>query len=254
MAPHVAQLPPKWNERLRASLRAILMAEAVAMRELRQALRAATVDVRAQLLGEDVDENEAIPALMESDHRLYLALLALLLLLRANARKDATKQFKAEAALAGISLAHIFVTIRDRTDEDQARAESIARNFCAAWLLAVMAAYRRDIKDPVGATNEALDYRLRRIAGTEIPHAYGRGHDEWLAILAVELGPEAALWAKRWDATLDMKTCRICRRMHGEVQPLGAAFTGGLLPGDVHPFCRCVPTLIPIPAVLEAAA
>lgn len=46
-------------------------------------------------------------------------------------------------------------------------------------------------------------------------------------------------WLKMWDATLDMRTCHECRRMHGEIRPVNALFSCGLMGPPIHPNDRC---------------
>jgi SPP1 gp7 family putative phage head morphogenesis protein len=115
--------------------------------------------------------------------------------------------------------------------ETEARAIAAAASILAVWLLAVL----NNLTDiPI-----KLDYKLRIIAATEVAHAYGQ------ATLRTYDGmkPSKQLM-KRWDATLDRKTCSICRELDGQTVPINKQFRDGLEPGDVHPSCRCVPTLI----------
>lgn len=58
------------------------------------------------------------------------------------------------------------------------------------------------------------------------------------------------LVAKMWDATLDVRTCAVCRDMEGQIRLLGLSFEGGRLPASVHRRCRCIQVLILAPIYL----
>lgn len=129
------------------------------------------------------------------------------------------------------------------TEEDRTRSKLIAMALASAIGLAALILLKQGNTEPMRRAVALEDYRLRRIAATEIPNAYSRAH--------YEIDPGEG-WARRWDATLDLKVCPICFRMHGEVVGLGEEFTDGLVPGDVHPNCRCYPSFVPL-ALLKAA-
>lgn len=126
-------------------------------------------------------------------------------------------------------------------DEDVARARSVSHSSVGALALGAMLLLRTK-KQPVFIVS-LDDYRLRRIAGTEVPNAFSRQH-----YTAQQLDG----WARRWDATLDAKVCETCKSMHGITVPAYEAFPKGLVPGDVHPLCRCFPTYVPL-SMLKAA-
>ena len=42
---------------------------------------------------------------------------------------------------------------------------------------------------------------------------------------------------KMWKATLDLKTCRDCKRVHGKIYEIGEMVYP---PPPLHPFCRCL--------------
>lgn len=135
------------------------------------------------------------------------------------------------------------------TEEDQARAHSVALALTGGFGLttgiglATLLLLRQGSRDPIRRALAQEDYRLRRVAATEVPHAYSRMH--------YEIDPGEG-WARRWDATLDLRLCKTCRKMHGIIVPIGEPFPGGMVPGDVHPNCRCEPAFVPI-ALLKAA-
>jgi len=91
--------------------------------------------------------------------------------------------------------------------------------------------------------------RLTRIAATEIPRAYNAAHDEGAGWVA-ERHKDASwlpLVVKRWDATLDRKTCPVCRDMDGRIALLGMSFSSGRIPGFVHRHDRCQDSIIALP-------
>ncbi len=58
------------------------------------------------------------------------------------------------------------------------------------------------------------------------------------------------LLVKMWDATLDKKTCPLCRDMNEQFRPFGMSFSGGRVPAVVHRRCRCIQVLIFSPIYL----
>lgn len=61
--------------------------------------------------------------------------------------------------------------------------------------------------------------------------------------IAAQAGGRVRL-AKRWDATLDHRTCPVCGASHGETTFLEDPFSAGT-PGAVHPGCRCIEEIRP---------
>lgn len=84
------------------------------------------------------------------------------------------------------------------------------------------------------------DFVLRRVAATEVPHAFGEQREE--DHRALVYSPLAILLLKMWDATLDRRACSVCKDLDGQLQILGLDYVGGS-PGGVHPNCRCVSVL-----------
>jgi SPP1 gp7 family putative phage head morphogenesis protein len=130
---------------------------------------------------------------------------------------------------------------------DHARADAIAAALIAAWLMAGMALVQQKKEDPALGALVAIDFRLRRVAATEVSQSYNEEHDS----LASTLDPEQ--WAKRWDATLDSATCKHCKDLHGTIVGIDEEFPDGEIPGEAHIQCRCSLTVIPI-AVAQAMA
>lgn len=155
---------------------------------------------------------------------------------RMDAREASRKQAALELDLSTIDAAAF-------TDEDKRRSHAVALALSLAFEKAALILLRQGKKSPIAQAIALEDYRLRRVAATEIPQAYSRLH--------YEIDPGEG-WAIRWDATLDLKLCQICRGMHGEIVPVGQPFSDGLVPGDVHPNCRCEPAFVPL-SLLKAA-
>jgi Phage Mu protein F like protein len=164
----------------------------------------------------------------EFDHVLFDA--------RVDARSASRKQAELELDISVIDAAAF-------TEEDRSRAHLIAMSLSSAIGMSALILLRQGKDNPLRLALALEDYRLRRVAATEIPNAYSRQH--------YEIDPGEG-WARRWDATLDLKTCRVCFKMHGTVVALDEDFPDGLVPGDVHPNCRCEPEFVPI-ALLKAA-
>ncbi len=137
------------------------------------------------------------------------------------ARIDARK-----AALASLALSSSDIPPFD--EEDRARALTIAKSLSGAMGLAALVLFRQGKADASRVSIGLQDYRFRRVAATEIPNAYSRGHFE-----AVQGSGILTMW----DSTLESATCDLCAKMHGSLAP----FVHNLYPGDTHPSCRCIP-------------
>lgn len=123
--------------------------------------------------------------------------------------------------------------------EDAGLADAAAASYGAAWSAAVTRAVLAWADDPRGmppikAASDSQDYRLARIAATEVSQAYNDEHEEAGRTLR---RPGAV---RRWEAMLDRRVCKVCREMDGKTTPLGGSFAGGREPGFVHPVCRCI--------------
>lgn len=76
---------------------------------------------------------------------------------------------------------------------------------------------------------------------TETMEAYNATARYTIASLAN--GNPQLVWFKRWDSSLDMKVCPVCRELHGDIRPLEKDFRGGGGSGPPrHPRCRCILT------------
>lgn len=147
---------------------------------------------------------------------------------RIDARRAALHQAEEQLDISVIDAAAF-------TDEDQSRSHLVAMSLIGAVGLAALLLLRQGKAHPLQVALALEDYRLRRVAATEVANAYSRMH--------YEIDPGMG-WARMWDATLDLKTCKVCKRMHGEIRALDEPFTDGLVPGDVHPNCRCEPFFV----------
>lgn len=132
----------------------------------------------------------------------------------------------------------------DDIDEDEAAATVASKGLSAAWLAAALLLLRQrgDDDDPGDIGEDALDKIGHRVDGTAITEASTAFNGERLSILGAM--PRNGLY-KRWDASLDLKTCPECSRLNGVMVPLAHVFPGGAEPGHIHRCCRCCLTLVP---------
>ena len=79
-------------------------------------------------------------------------------------------------------------------------------------------------------------YQAERLVRTEVMNAYNEVHHAGLELAkAQEPGIQ-----KRWDATRDLRRCKICRGLHGKIAELDQLFDGKYRSAPAHPNCRCV--------------
>lgn len=93
-----------------------------------------------------------------------------------------------------------------------------------------------------------LDGRVKRFVATEVAQGFNTEREG--ALLDYQRDPAnrfLPVLLRRWNATLDRRTCSACRSLDGQSAPVGMNFDGGQVPGTVHPYCRCFSTLMPIP-------
>lgn len=90
-----------------------------------------------------------------------------------------------------------------------------------------------DVLGKGGDVVKRLDSRLIQIAVTENANAYNLEHRQTVIDTAAGLG-----LVEVWDATLDQRTCELCESMDGAITVDGI-FPDSLVPGAVHPYCRC---------------
>jgi len=122
---------------------------------------------------------------------------------------------------------------------DAARAAAIANRYATRWLelardVAGQSAAERVLAGH--AANESLDSRDRMIAATETAGGFNDGRSQ-----AIAGAHEGLTLLKVWDAQLD--ACPICAAADGTIVGIHERFALGE-PGSVHPWCRCVWTLL----------
>jgi hypothetical protein len=211
---------------------------------------AATVrEVSARASREIATGRDPHETLVGGAHLLEGLLARDLLLIRAAARREASRSFVLETRAAG--LAPLTLRLRDDGPLDRSRAASAAKAFSGLWLTRGIALLGRDGVSPVGAPSDALEAsrgRLETTARTEPAQAFGNERDGLTDDYAEESRRRGLLVPlKFWDATLDRKTCLACWRLNGTARPFGIDFPGGAVPGYVHPGCRCQEGVLPLP-------
>lgn len=92
-------------------------------------------------------------------------------------------------------------------------------------------------------------YWAERLVRTETMGAYNDVHQQNITGLSKELATIGVGILKRWDATNDLRVCKVCRGLHGVAIPVDAFFPvyrGSVSAPPAHPNCRCVlTTLVP---------
>ncbi len=152
---------------------------------------------------------------------------------------------EARAALAGIQQGGAYRTAAAATDIPQAAkayTETLREklNEALARREGRGARLGEAFKDAVRGS----DSKLEQVIATESSKAFSQAHDEAVQRL-VQAAPEvAAQFLLRWDATLDSRTCPRCEELDGTTARLDEGFNPA--PGEIHPRCRCVPTIIPL--------
>lgn len=146
-----------------------------------------------------------------------------------------------------------------KSDHDAAFAHQTGMSFASAWSAVALGSTLQWAEDPskslpaaIRRTATLTDYRLRRIATTDTARAFNDEHDEGVGYV---VGQTKATWLgavfKRWDATLDRRICNVCKALDGQIVLVGREFRSGEVPGEVHVCCRCLDSLIFIPARLK---
>jgi hypothetical protein len=153
----------------------------------------------------------------------------------------------------------------DATSDDASYAYTVAASLAAWWGGAAIRKADEALRDErsaaaaVRATIVAFEPRIRRAAATETASAFNGERSAAIEVVAAGLeegGPyraagrlltaedEAPQLVKVWSAMLDAKVCPECAAMAGTVVQIGEDFLGGDPP--MHPWCRCVPLIMPI--------
>ena len=212
------------------NLRKLVKIEKETLEELQQAVSDAAEQV-ASLLSSTSSRQYAAQVIQDAAERLQDELTIIIVRARDASAALAYDEVRIEARALDIDEPE---EPEDDPDDD-ARGLSVAGAFVAAWMLALLLAGKRDVKR-VSALQE---YRLRRIAATEVPQSYNAA-----ALRMYENIKAVPSLRKRWDSTLDARVCKYCRNHDGEEVPLDEDFSYGDIPGEIHPNCRCVTTLV----------
>lgn len=168
---------------------------------------------------------------------------------RADARAAGSDRLRRELAMATgepIDVASSLSPI------DSARADVASQSLSAALASGLLVAVQRtsrgaDLRREVALAFDALGPRIARTVATENATAFGAARDEGMGWVAETRADRAwvPLLYKRWDATLDRKTCKVCKDLDGDVKFIGASWDPR--PGEVHPHCRCFAALAMLP-------
>lgn len=147
--------------------------------------------------------------------------------------------------------------ISDPSQTDAAHAEVAAASYASAWAglaLAALSAWassggKGSPTVAIQTTIKRSDYRIVRTVVTESARAHSDEHRT--LVDGIRKANEGRRWLgrafRRWDARLDRVVCAVCRGHESEEAPIGGRFKQGHEPGDVHPGCRCISTLIMLP-------
>ena len=84
--------------------------------------------------------------------------------------------------------------------------------------------------------------RLEGVAATEYSVAYNDEHHAVLVQMADRDPGLLALVMREWCAMAD--ACERCWPHDGERVAIGESFSGGDVPGSVHPRCMCCETIV----------
>lgn len=199
---------------LRKALQALLLAESDTLRNLR--------NVRSNY--SDASEE----SIRESIRYLGEDYESVVFKGRMNAR-----QASKESALRELSIDSLDTVAF--TEEDRTRSNLVGLSLASAIGMSALILFNQKKQTPLKTAIALQDYRFRRVAATEVPNAYSRLH--------YEINPGEGYGIK-WDATLDLKSCKLCGNMHGQITHVGQSFKDGMVPGDVHPNCRCIPYFV----------
>lgn len=255
----IPKLTPAQERLVRGSHRAMLTEESRTLGDLDRAVSAALATLqRAAERATTPEDTRRL--LLQAAHgaaqALRQAVAHAVLQGRSRARRDAVRRLAAELDAAARELtipALQTPPVGHDSAEDEHHAAAAADSITAAWRASVVLVASRPDEGQIAArlrtASDAQRPKLARIAATEIPRAFNAAHDEGAGWVADRY--KDATWlplvAKRWDATLDRKVCRTCDDMDGALAIIGTSFSGSVRPGDPHPHCRCVESVLALP-------
>lgn len=78
-------------------------------------------------------------------------------------------------------------------------------------------------------------YEAERLVRTELVNVYNAAELEALS----RVNDDDPGWKKRWDATMDKRTCSQCAKLHGVIVNINENFPGGVKHPPLHPNDRC---------------
>ena len=264
-------LPKAWLALHEASARRLLRTESKNILALRTVARQVHHELLSKV-GMHPTRTTAIAAVVHARKEMAERVATEIRAMRTRARMAALDQVRAELALLVRQLppkdqASVNADKLAKTDHeaDAAAADTAATSLAAAWASAVLQTLvpvkegeEHKVEQRSKLAMQHLDSRVKRIGATETAAAYNDQHEDAVedaledAAVEEEGEPKAKPkwfgWLFRyWSAILDRKTCAECRAHDGEIVSVGMRFSGGDEPGDVHPFCRCVESLVFLP-------
>jgi hypothetical protein len=151
---------------------------------------------------------------------------------RATARDAGIARLEEEAASVGAELSGARAASAAVAAEVQ-RARVLGNSYAERWL---RKAEGERAATAAAAASAATQGSATRIAVTESAGAFNEGREE--ASHEIQAPRSASSLLKVWDATLDRRTCPVCRNADGDIVGVNEHFPAGT-PGSVHPFCRC---------------
>lgn len=165
---------------------------------------------------------------------------------RAFSRSRAVDRMAAEMNFLGIQ--SLRLNPGAFAEHDARLAARAARGYERDWKKAVAKDRRdgsRNTRDARRQATRKMRHRVIMTSATESSEAYNHQRKETLDTAAERYGNDFARdFVRVWDATLDRRTCDICRGAHGTWVEMNGYFFQGV-PGSVHPLCRCVEQIVP---------
>jgi hypothetical protein len=207
-------------------------------------------------IGRQVGAGADSDTLIRGSHAIERGVLADVLLIRSAARRASSSSLTGE-----MKASRIPVIVTDRAAEkakraDYAEATTASKAFAAAWLSTALATAPGDDGDADAEPAEPDDLVARGegLATTQAASAFAAEREDIMRAHAREARARGLVIPfKRWDATHDRRLCARCRDLSGAMpRPWGVAFPGGIVPGTVHPRCRCVSVTAVMPLAWKA--
>lgn len=161
-----------------------------------------------------------------------------------DAAKQAVDELQAELAAHFVPFAPSEFDVPYLEPSDDSDARTAAEALVLAWLLLSSKKADQGVAPAKIAQESTRDfmYRVDRTVTTETARAFSDTQESHAKQLAASTAgkPSGQLLFKRWDAILDRSTCAVCSNLDNQVVSLSEPFRGDLLPGYVHPNCRCI--------------